>query len=134
MPLARGEFGPAECASFVAGKEALWREHGYGPWAFLVDGRFAGWGGVQPEGDDADLALILRPEFWGYGREVYETVLTRAFGEFGFPSVTVLLPPTRGRAHALARLGFVPDGETDVGGERFLRFRLHARRRDGGSL
>src|SRR5687767_5301069 len=84
LPLARGEFGPAECASFVEGKESLWREHGYGPWAFLIDGEFAGWGGMQPEGDDADLALILKPEFWGYGREVYEAVLARAFGALGF--------------------------------------------------
>src|SRR5687767_7195624 len=42
MPLARGTFGPAECARFVAAKERLWAEHGYGPWAFVIDGEFAG--------------------------------------------------------------------------------------------
>jgi [ribosomal protein S5]-alanine N-acetyltransferase len=51
MPLARGPFGPAECARFVAAKERLWAEHGYGPWAILVDGALAGWGGLQPDGE-----------------------------------------------------------------------------------
>ena len=49
------------------------------------------------------------------------------FGELGLPSVTILLPPTRGRAHAVRRLGFVPDGETEYDGQRFLRYRLHRR-------
>jgi len=31
---------------WIAGKEKLWAEHGYGPWAFLIDGKFAGWGGL----------------------------------------------------------------------------------------
>ena len=26
------------------------------PWAFLLDGKFAGWGGLQPEEGDADLS------------------------------------------------------------------------------
>jgi hexosaminidase len=124
MPLARGEVGPAECAGFVAAKEAVWNEHGFGPWAFLIDGAFAGWGGLQPEGDDIDLALVLHPAYWGHGRAIYERLIDQAFGDLGFASVTILLPPSRGGAHAIRRLGFVPDGETEHDGERFLRYRL----------
>ncbi|MGI5239836.1 GNAT family N-acetyltransferase [Dactylosporangium sp. CA-139066] len=125
MPLASGDFGPAECAAFVAAKEAMWREHGYGPWAFLLDGAFAGWGGLQPEGDDADLALVLHPRFWGYGRMICHRVLDEAFGPLGFDSVTVLLPPTRLRGSGVARLGFRRDGQLEIEGRPFLRYRLH---------
>ena len=131
MPLADGPFGAEECAAFVTGKENIWHEHGYGPWAFVIDGEFAGWGGLQPEDGDADLALVLHPRFWGHGRTVYERVLDEAFGPLGLDSVTVLLPPTRGGAHGIVRLGFRPDGETDIAGQRFLRYRLsrtHGRR------
>ncbi len=31
LPLARGHFGPSECEKFVADKERIWEEHGYGP-------------------------------------------------------------------------------------------------------
>ena len=132
MPLADGPFAAAECAEFIAGKDGIWRDHGYGPWAFVVDGAFAGWGGLQPEDGEPDLALVLHPRFWGHGRAVYERVLDEAFGTFGFDSVTVLLPPTRGAAHGLVRLGFRRDGETVVAGERFLRFRLAASARRPG--
>lgn len=126
MPLLKRTFDEAACNAFVAAKEALWDEHGYGPWAFLVDGEFVGWGGIQPEGEDADLGLVLHPGHWGKGKALYDAVIGRAFGEMGFASVTVLLPPSRTRVRALQRLGFVRDGEVDVSGERFIRYRLHA--------
>lgn len=126
MPLARDAFGEAECKGFVEGKEQLWQEHGYGPWAFFVGGRFAGWGGLQPEQGDADLGLVLHPSFWGTGKAIYDEILRRAFGEMGLGSVTVLFPPSRTRVRGLLRLGFVEDGELEVAGERFIRYRLYA--------
>jgi hypothetical protein len=57
-------------------------------------------------------------------------MMERAFGDMGFESVTILLPPTRKRIKGVLRLGFQPDGEVESGGERFLRFRLHAPRRE----
>ena len=68
LPLARGVFGPAECEQFVEMKERIWAEHGYGPWAFVIRGEFAGWGGLQPEGEDIDLGLVLRPSSGDGGR------------------------------------------------------------------
>ena len=126
MPLARGPFGPAECARFVAAKERLWAEHGYGPGAILVDGALAGWGGLQPEGDDVDLGLVLHPDHWGAGRAIYERMIAHAFGELRADSVIILLPPSRVRVSGVLRLGFRPDGEVLVGGERFVRYRLTA--------
>ena len=47
LPLARGEFGISECTRFVATKERIWDEQGFGPWAFVLDGEFIGWGGFS---------------------------------------------------------------------------------------
>ena len=125
MPLLK-TFDLARCTAFVAGKEQLWRDYGYGPWAFVIDGEFAGWGGLQPEAGEADLALVLHPNYWGTGMTIYREVIKRAFGELGFESVTILFPPTRTRVKAILRLGFKVDGEVEVGGERFIRYRLLA--------
>lgn len=124
MPLTQDNFSEHDALNFVAGKERLWAEHGYGPWAFFIDGRFAGWGGLQPEAGDADLGLVLHPDFWGSGKAIYDEIVRRAFAEMGFDSVTVLLPPSRTRVRGLARLGFTEDGELELAGERFLRYRL----------
>jgi GNAT superfamily N-acetyltransferase len=126
LPLARGVFDSAACERFVAAKEAIWAEHGYGPYGFLCNGELVGWGGLQPEGGDVDLGLVLHPRFWGSGRALYEHFLAEAFDRLRIPSVTVLLPPSRVRVSGLRRLGFIADGEILVGGERFLRFRRWA--------
>ena len=123
MPLATGNFDNAAYKAFIADKEQLWKEHGYGPWAFYVDGKFVGWGGLQYEQGDADLALILHPDYWGLGKAIYQEIVKRAFGEMGFKSITVLFPPSRTRIKGLFYLGFKPDGELMVKGKRFLRFR-----------
>ena len=126
LPLLTGPFSLADAAAFLQAKQRMWDDHGYGPWAFLIDGTFAGWGGLQPEQGDADMALVLHPNYWGWGRRIFTRVRDQAFSEMGLPSFTVLLPPSRRTATAVTRLGFVKDGELRVGAQVFLRFRLHS--------
>lgn len=124
MPLSLGIFGPAECRAFLIAKERMWTDHGYGPWAIFIGRRFAGWGGLQPENGEPDLGLVLHPDFWGRGPAFAREFIRLAFGPMGFNSVTALLPPSRTRIRGLARLGFAQDGELEIAGRRFLRFRL----------
>jgi RimJ/RimL family protein N-acetyltransferase len=126
MPLSSSDFDEAACREWIAGKEQMWAEHGYGPWAFVIDGKFAGWGGLQPEEGEADLAIVLDPGYWGYGKIVYEEIIRRAFAEMGLESVTILFPPTRTRVKGILRLGFKPEREVEIAGERFIRYRLLA--------
>jgi hypothetical protein len=53
-------------------------------------------------------------------------LMNTAFEEMGFESVTILFPPTRTRVKGILRLGFKPDGEVEISGERFIRYRLYA--------
>ncbi len=124
MPLLKGNFNEAACDAFIANKELVWAQHGYGIWAFMVDGVFAGWGGLQPENGDVDLALVLHPTFWGMGNLFYKEIIRNAFNDISLPSVTVLFPPTRTRIHGLLKLGFETDGELTIANERFIRYRL----------
>lgn len=126
MPLAKGSFDCTAYEKFLATKKQLWDDYGYGPWAFIVDGKFAGWGGLQYEHGDPDLAMVLHPDYWGTGKYIYEEILERAFGEMRFESITILLPPSRKPSKTLLRYNFKPDGEVKIENERFLRFRLHA--------
>lgn len=124
MPLAQGVFDEAAYEAFITAKEQLWKQHGYGPWAFFIDGRFAGWGGLQYEEGDADLALVLHPNYWGHGKAVYNLIRERSFGEMGFFSITALLPPSRVHLSAMNHLGFERDGKLRIDGQEFWRFRL----------
>ncbi|MEM1246410.1 MAG: GNAT family N-acetyltransferase [Acidobacteriota bacterium] len=124
LPLARGTFDREDCELFVAAKERIWEEHGYGPWAFVLGDEFVGWGGLQPEGDDVDVGLVLRRAHWGAGMTLYRRIVDYAFEELDVPSVIVLLPPSRTRVAALRRFGFVLEEQVTSGAERFNRYRL----------
>ncbi len=123
MPLS--DVWTAEAAEeWARGKDAQWIANGYGPWALRVDGQFAGWGGFQKEGDDADFGLVMLPEFWGKGLHFHNLMVEKAFSELGLASITILLPPSRVRLKGLDRLGYVPEGELHYDGHRFLKFRM----------
>lgn len=124
LPLAQGHFGVADCERFVAAKERIWEENGYGPWAFQLGDEFVGWGGLQPEGDDVDVGLILRRAHWGAGRSLYKRIVDYAFNELGVDSVIALLPPSRTRVAGLQRLGFKEDGKLIIAQKLFHRYRL----------
>jgi len=123
MPLSN-PFTPETAREWVQAKDAQWDEHGYGPWAVLVDGDFAGWGGFQREPNGADFALVLFPQHWGRGAVITREVLERGFTELGLTDVLIALPHTRSPDRAVARLGFQPDGEVDYGGVAFRQYRL----------
>lgn len=126
MPLGSPDFDEVKAKEWVKQKDAQWAQHGYGPWAFFIDHQFAGWGGLQYEEGDADLALVLHPHFWGSGKAIYEEIVKRAFTTMRLDSITILLPHSRTRIKGVGRLGFQPDGEVEFDGVCFQRFRLHA--------
>jgi GNAT superfamily N-acetyltransferase len=122
MPLASGDWTEDAIAGWARGKDAQWSKNGYGPWAIRIDGHFAGWGGFQMEDGEADLALVLLPEYWGQGARLFRHFMSRR-SELGIGPVSILLPPSRSKTRGLARLGFVFVEESVYEGQRFLKFR-----------
>jgi RimJ/RimL family protein N-acetyltransferase len=124
LPLLAGGFSTENCRDFLKAKKQLWDKHGFGPWAFLINGEFAGWGGLQPERGEADFALVLHPKFWGWGGRIFNKVKERAFNQMNLSSITILFPPSRPNSKAITRLGFTRDGQVTIDGEVFMKFRL----------
>ncbi|MEM7066006.1 MAG: GNAT family N-acetyltransferase [Cyanobacteria bacterium P01_B01_bin.77] len=124
MPLSNDNFGVRECETFLSKKKALWTEYGYGPWAFFIDDKFAGWGGLQPEDGYPDLALALHPNYWGVGNILYKKIVQRAFGEMKLKAISALLPVTRKSANSLLILGFRQHGTVTLENKQFNRYLL----------
>ena len=128
LPLLTDVFTQASCTAFLEAKQQLWDEHGYGPWAFMINGEFAGWGGLQPESGEADFALVLHPDFWGYGLKIFKLFERVAFDEMNLSSITALFPPSRKNWRALIRFGFIKEQELVFNERTFIRFRLRNNR------
>lgn len=123
MPLAGDVWDEPGARAWGAGKDGQWQANGYGPWAIRIGGAFAGWGGFQKEGEEADLGLVLLPAYWGAGARIFRELVQRGTA-MKLGAITILLPPSRARTSGLVRLGFVPKGELEYAGHRFLKFRL----------
>lgn len=127
MPLSGPEpMRPQEVPQWVAGKEAITHQHGFGPQAILIDGTFAGYGGLDPDSDGTEIALVLFPAYWGWGHQIVKILLEEAFGQLGLTYVLVKVPPSRTRIRGLLQLGFRKVGDTMIEGERFIVYRLDA--------
>ena len=124
LPLLKANFTQEDCRFFLNAKHKLWDEYGYGPYALIIKGAFAGWGGLQPDGNDADVALVLHPSFWGWGRKIFNIIKSNAFSEMKLPAITALLPANRSNLNAIKRLGFIADGQREIDDKIFFRFRL----------
>ncbi len=125
LPLMTGRFSEDDYIDFIQEKRNLWLTHGYGPQAYLIDEKFAGWGGLQFENGDADFALILHPNFWGWGKRIFDITIDKAFNEMNLTSITVLFPPSRKNKKALLRFGFIEDETVHIKEQNFIRYRLY---------
>jgi len=124
MPLLTDAWTADTAAAFVAAKEDRWRRGGLGHWAFLADGRYAGWGGFQREGKEWDFGLVLKPEAFGLGTRITRMAIDFARADERIPYITFLLPPSRHHLGALLRLGAHFVAEVEHGGAVFRKYRL----------
>ena len=123
MPLA-GEPADADSAkAWVESKEKCW-ECNYGPYAVVIGGEFAGWGGLQPENGEPDLALVLFPEFWGMGGNVFRALINEIARSPEIQEVTVHFPVIRKNRNAIEKLGFAREDTVLLDGHSFVRYRL----------
>lgn len=124
LPLLRSPWHPHDVDAFIAAKETKWDDDGLGHWAILVDGEYAGWGGLQREGLDWDFGLVLRPAYFGFGAAIARFILAWVAMNTGIREISFLLPPSRS-IRALARLGARRVGQAHHSGEIFSKWTLN---------
>lgn len=44
----------------------------------LIDGKLAGWCGIQPDERGFEVAIVLSKEFWGHGISIFKTIMSWA--------------------------------------------------------
>jgi hypothetical protein len=124
MPLLTFAWDYDAVDKFIAAKEACWHRDGLGHWAILCNDNYVGWGGFQKEGDEWDFGLVLRPANFGLGTLITKKAIEFAVADERIAFVTFLVPPSRKKLGALARLGANFVDEIEHEGAKFRKYRL----------
>ena len=88
---------------WVMEKTRIDAANGYRVRAILVNGNIAGWCGIQPDGEGAELAIILSSSYWGSGLRVFRDMI-RWSRELGHQEVVFHLLETRRKYRALEKM------------------------------
>tara|TARA_A100000172_G_C3005278_1_gene97740 strand:- start:189 stop:653 length:465 start_codon:yes stop_codon:yes gene_type:complete len=115
-------FDASSISEWVREKRALDALPGCRVRAIRVDGRLAGWCGIQPDDDGVELAVILSREAWGLGIAVFRTLMGWA-REFGHEEVVFHLLGSRPEYRSLKRMAHEVH-ETELMGRCFTTYHL----------
>ena len=85
-----------------------------------IDGKTAGWCGIQRDDDGHEIAIVLSPRFWGHGIAIFKTLMHWA-AELGHREVRFHLLETRREYAALRRMARTVSTSTLLG-RRFTTY------------
>ena len=123
-------FGPHEVRRLLARDLRHWTQHGFGPWALVLDGAYAGRGGLawtEVAGERAvELPWALVPSAWGRG--LATEAARGAVGwarRLGLPEVvSFTLTTNTASRRVMEKAGLEPAGEIVHAGLPHVLYRL----------
>lgn len=85
--------------------------------------QLVGWCSIQLESDSYEVAIVLSPSHWGYGRQVFEQIVTWA-RELGHKQLIAHFSQTRPQSKALAKLFGEPIAISTIKNHVFNTYRV----------
>jgi streptomycin 6-kinase len=113
------------CKQIIAKSTQHWVKYNIGDYAVVckISGRIIGWAGFKLwQKDEFEILVVLSPQYWGFGHNIYLELLNKAKNEFKLEKIYILLPETRKSFRAITKLGFDFSENTVFNGEKFKKF------------
>jgi hypothetical protein len=115
-------FDFATASSWIQTKVKVDSTHGCKSRAILVDGKLAGWCGIQPEDTKYEIAIVIDDKYWGIGKVVFKQLMAWC-KEFGHKSVLIHFLHTRPEYRFLCKLA-THVYQSELFGEKFTTYEL----------
>ena len=123
LPYVGGHYSDEWIAGWIERKAETWPNPAFGPWSVWVDGEFAGWAGVEPDGPNLSYGIVLLKKFWGFGSEVTQKAIGLIRESFpDADSMQIELPESRGSERFAKRLGLLFVGTIEMSGHKFMKY------------
>jgi len=89
--------------------------------ALLNQDKLMSWGGFQSRQGQAELALVLQPNWWGRGKECLQKFIEHNSYSH-LTQVMARLPASRKKLRGMERLGVQQQGDAFINGNLFFQF------------
>lgn len=128
MPLAESAYSDEWIRNWIESKSSTWSDESFGPWSVWVAEKFAGWAGLEPDGDDLSLGIVLHKTYWGLGRDLVGQIMKRWPGDLSHRRIVVEFPLSRKSGQWASRLPLTLIGEIEIEGQLFEKYELDPKR------
>lgn len=115
-------FNADSVKAWIKAKEEVDSTRGCRVRAIIYQGQLAGWCGIQLEGDNHEIAIIIDNKYWGLGKAVFHDMMCWA-KELGHREILIHLLHTR-PGYKFLRSIANNVYESEVFGNRFLTYEL----------
>lgn len=116
-----------DCNWIIEDSLTQWGKLAYGTWAVCdkLNNNVIGWAGFKPwKEDEVEMLVVLGSGLWGFGKQIFEKLISIGFQKMNFPALYVLLPLTRKSFHFMKNWGFSDCGTEVFHEELFKKFKL----------
>ena len=128
MPLAMSNYTDEWIRNWVISKSNTWDDESLGPWSIWVEGEFAGWAGLEPDGDDLSLGIVTHKRYWGLGREIVAEVVKKWPKTLTSNRIVVEFPLSRKSGKWASKLPISLIGGIEIEGQVFEKYELDLER------
>lgn len=125
MPLAENTVDLNWVLGWLRHKKELSAKSLFPIYSIWINSGFAGWAGIQPDDDDFELSIVLKPEYWGYGRNITKRLVDEFLSKETKRDLLVYLPISRGVEKIAAKLQLEKLEKFELLGKEFMKFRAN---------
>ena len=125
MPLADGRVSDEWINDWIDSKKSLSTNTPFDTYQIWINDEFCGWAGIQPDEDCFEMAVVLKPVFWGLGKVLANDLIQKYKDSNTDRPLYIYLPYSR-NVHLLSkRFKLALTGEIEISGIKFAKLLIN---------
>ena len=125
MPLAPNSVDDVWIEAWINSKKSISKSTPFDIYSIWIKSGFCGWAGIQPDEDFFEMAIVLKPDFWGLGKVLANDLMQKYRDSMIDKPLFIYLPLSRNIDVLAERLKLALHGEIKIGGIHFAKLLIN---------
>ena len=125
MPLSSNSVNDVWIETWINSKNSISKISPFEIYSIWMKDEFCGWAGIQPDEDCYEMAIVLKPDFWGLGKVLAYDLIQKYRDSNVDKPLFIYLPLSRNVKIVADRLNFTINGEIEINGIKFAKLLIN---------